>query len=1032
MPTISSLWQAQDQAALHQALLQIGLYERIKPLQTKTKRWGPKAAPAAPEISTTRTIRLIEGLAKGEDERTALLAVLDGLLDDFSHSADPFRALLNFSRLADVVEDRAAFLHDLHEHHGVRKRLCTLLGFSQALADTLERQPELLDLLRHHPTPLSRPELRRRAGKAVADGTSRTEKLDGLRRFRRAHSFRIGLLDMERQTWRKAADFKVVVRQISDLAQVIVQTTLEVLGSEFDTSGFVVLAMGKLGARELNYWSDIDLMFVAEGDNPDFRSLGETLFKELTETTAAGTLYRVDMRLRPEGSTGPLVTPFSYALGYYESFAAAWEWQALIKTRAIAGDARLGRRFRKFTRGVTWAKRPDDAHLRAVVEMKKRSEATPEGSDATNVKQGPGAIRDAEWVVQQLQMMVGPTHPRARVPDTLGAINALRSFKALTEREARELREGYMFLRVIEHRLQLLDERAIRTLPTDEHERAALARRLGYRARSATAAMRMEEDLTRYRGEIRALCERLFWGWTDAASDKPASTTSASNEVLEEGASLPPQPQKAPAISAPNAARLQRMAHGSPSHPFPAPLARQINAALPPVLAHLDHTADPERALTNLERLCDASGNRLSLLRALGEAPEFARAVMALLGGSAFLADTLIRSPELMDLAAHRPLLAEPKTWEQARTDCRSYCLTFRDRAAAMRRWKRRELLRIGLRDLALNAPPHEITREIADLARACLALAVDETGILLRPESESIRFAVLGMGKLGGAEMHYASDCDVIFVYEAPSPWEGAANAATRRASETIRWMGKFTEEGSGFEVDARLRPYGQSGALAPSLAAFHEYFEDEVRGVAVWERQALTRARFVAGDAEIAASLLAAVRHVAFPETWRAGWGDELRHIKARVESERGGKSAPRGKGEIFDVKLGKGALSDIEFCAQWLALKFGARFPHLQTTNTRDQIEMAQSAGLLGSDEATALLNAHTFLRRVELRLQLTQDHSGHAARRDSKEFIAWSRAVFPDESTQVATERFESQWHEFTQTVRTVMERVRGEL
>ncbi len=289
-------------------------------------------------------------------------------------------------------------------------------------------KPELLDLLRHKAKPVSRPQLRLLARQAMQNGASRTEKMDALRRFRRAQTFRIGVLDSDRQTWRKAEDFTLVVRQISDLAQVVVQSALEVLSDEFDTQGFAVLGMGKLGARELNYWSDLDLIFLAEGDQSAARELGETLLKELNASTAAGVMYRVDMRLRPEGSAGPLVTPLGYALSYYESFAAAWEWQALIKCRALAGDAKLARRFRKFTQGITWAKRPDDAHLRAVVDMKKRSEATPEGSDETNVKQGPGAIRDAEWVVQQMQMMVGPDHPSARVPDMLSALQSSRKF----------------------------------------------------------------------------------------------------------------------------------------------------------------------------------------------------------------------------------------------------------------------------------------------------------------------------------------------------------------------------------------------------------------------------------------------------------------------------------------------------------------------------------------------------------------------------------------------------------------------------
>ena len=1020
MTQFSTLWQAvtKDEAALNDQLLSLNLFERIKAPILK-KRGRTLAAPAEPQISTRRALQLIEGLARSEAERDALLPLVDALLQELSESADPFRALLNFSRLADAIENKAEFFTELQEQPAFRTRLCKMLGFSQALSDTLERQTELLHCLRNEAQPVSRPQLRALARESFQKGATRTEKMDALRRFRRAQSFRIGVLDLERQTWRKAEDFTLVVHQISDLAQVVVQSALEILSDEFDTQGFAVFGMGKLGARELNYWSDLDLIFIGEGDQAAMRELGETLLKELNASTAAGVLYRVDMRLRPEGAAGPLVTPMGYALSYYESFAAAWEWQALIKCRALSGDARLARRFRKFTQGITWAKRPDDAHLRAVVEMKKRSEATTEGSDESNVKQGPGAIRDAEWVVQQLQMMVGPDHPCARVPDTLGALKALEHFGALTDQEARELREGYLFLRVVEHRLQLLDERAIRTVPTDEYERAALARRLGYSARTLSAGERMAEDLAFHRGEIRALCERLFWGWTETAGGGGQETDD--NSLLPVFHLLPPDIK-----------RVERIAHGSSTRPFPAPLARQIEAALPPVLQHLEHAANPERALTNLERLCDASGNRLSLLRSLGDAPEFARAVLAILGGASLVADTLIAQPELLDLAAQRSLIAEPKAWQEAWGDCRSYCLTFRDRKAAARRWKKREMLRIALRDLALNASPHDITAEIADLARACLSLATEEVGIALRPSSDRLRFAVLGMGKLGGVEMHYASDCDVIFAYEAPSPWEGASQAASQWAREVMRWMNEPTEDGACFEVDARLRPHGQSGALTPSLQTFYDYFENEKTGVAVWERQALTRARYVAGDAELAATLLAATRHVAFPDTWRKGWSDELRHIKQRVETERGAKSAKaagRGAGELFDVKLGQGALSDIEWCAQWLALKFGSGFTPLQTPNTRGQIEAARDGDYLSEAEADALLDAHTFLRRAELRLQLTQEHGGHALRSGTREFAAWSRAVFPDEPTAVAEERFALQWHQFTQASRAVMERVR---
>ncbi|MBV9469840.1 MAG: hypothetical protein JOZ57_11410, partial [Abitibacteriaceae bacterium] len=518
MKRISALLQAEpiNTELIHTALERLGLGEWTTINRKQV-------------FSTTRAAKLIEGLAKEPADREALLRVLDDLLQDLAEAAAPLRALVNFARLVDVVGNRTTFFSDLQKHPAMRGRLCRLLSFSQALADVLIRQPELLALMRTAPQSLSRNALRRRAHTALQDHATPQAQLEQLRRFRRRETLRIGLLDMQSQTWRDVEDFEAVVHQISDLAQVCVEQTLAILAQETannsqDSNGsnrsnlpFVVMAMGKLGARELNYSSDIDLVFIHDGDEETMQKLGQRLLVELTASTAQGVLYRVDMRLRPEGKSGPLVTSLDYALSYYESYAAAWEWQALIKARVVAGDAHLGRRFRKFTRGVTWAKRADDAHLREILDMKRRSETTAEGSDATNVKQGPGGIRDAEWTVQQLQMMVGPEHPRVRAHDTLRAVEALEGFGALSFEEANRLRDGYLFLRVVEHRLQLLDERAVRTLPKDDAERIALARRTGCPWRGKAALRWLEEEHTRHRADIRALCERMFWGWQDTA-----------------------------------------------------------------------------------------------------------------------------------------------------------------------------------------------------------------------------------------------------------------------------------------------------------------------------------------------------------------------------------------------------------------------------------------------------------------------------------------------------------------------------------
>ena len=951
----------------------------------------------------TRARKLIESLAP-PDERESLFRVLDALIADIADSADAPRALLNFSRLCDAT-DRSALFDKLNAESDLRERLIRLLAFSQSLADWIVREPQLLDDIATA-RPRSRAELRAETKELL----QKDSPLDELRRFRHRETLRIALLDLERATWRDENSFDLVVCQISDLAQVCVQGALGILAPE--NLPFAVIAMGKLGARELNYSSDIDLIFLGDGDSAMQTKLGTDLLKILSDVSPQGTLYRVDMKLRPDGKSGALVTPFGYALNYYESYAAPWEWQALIKARALAGDARLARRFRKFTRAITWARRGDDAHLRDMLAMKKRMESTRDGGDDENVKTGPGAIRDCEWIVQQLQMMVGPSHAPARAASTLRALQVMENFDALSPEEERRVREGYLFLRVLEHRLQLLDERAVRTLPKSADERAALARRMGCTSRGAVAVRWLEEEHSHHRKQVRAVAERLFWGWNDEES------------TPEFGRTFSPDAHT----------QLERIASGTSTQPLPAPLARQIRLALAPLAEHLEAAADPNRAVANLERLCDASGNRLSLLRSLDESPQLARAVSQILGGSQWLSDTLARFPELLDMAARRTQFSRSKPLEEAQADCRDYCFSFRDTAAALRGWKSREMLRIGLRDLALQAQPLDVAGEIANLAQSCLGFACEEIARRRRPFSDNIAFAVLGMGKLGGGEMHYASDADVIFVYDDFAPADLDKRAAASReaigwAEDFMKLLGEQTPDGICFEVDARLRPDGKSAPLARTVAGFVEYFERTTNGIAIWERQSLTRARFIAGDRATAARLQAAIRHVAFPDEWNPDWGDELRHIKGRVESERGAKVSAKN-GVLFDVKLGRGALSDIEFCAQWLAMKNGARFPDLQTPNMLRQIEAARAAALLSDEEAIHLRDAYVFLRRAELRLQIVHGRSSKALASKSPEFASWARAVFPDESD--AATHFESVWKAHTEAARRVMERVRDEL
>jgi len=950
----------------------------------------------------TRALRLWHTCAKTPAERAALEPLANALFADAAQSADPMRALLTFSNLCDRLEEREkiALFARLHLHADARERLLILESWSQSLADSLARSPANRELVFAGAHALSRAQLREQT-RACAD-------LDELRAWRKRQFLRIGLLDMARPTWRDERAFSLVVRQVSDVAQVTIQRALELLAP--DSSGFCVLLLGKGGARELNYSSDVDLIFLSEG-RADAPQIGEKLLRALVETTPSGFLWRADLRLRPDGSNGTLVTPLSYALAYYESRAAAWEWQALIKARVVAGDARLGRRFRKFTRGITWARHLDDSHLREVWGMKRRSEKTPDGSDERNVKSGPGGIRDAEWIVQQLQMMIGPTHPRARAKDTLRALAVLEELEALSPDEARELREGYLWLRVVEHRLQIWAEQAQRQIPSSPEERAFLARRLGCGWRGVAAARWFDEEHARHKAQVRARCERLFWAFRG-------------EEPQGELADLLPPPLKEHAV------RLERLANGTQTRPLPSPLSRQIRAVLPGALRGLEHAADPARALVAFENLCEASGNRLSLLRALDAAPRLSEAIWTILGGSQTLSDTLIRSPQFLDLTANRALLERPLTRDTARAACRDYCLAFRDRNAALRRFRGRELLRIGLRDLILNVPSSQITLEIAFLAGACLDLAVDEIQAELRPASDSLAFCVLGLGKFGGLEMHYASDLDVLFTFQSFAPSAEQSALAIRFAERLTAFLGGRSAEGAGWALDARLRPHGASGALAVSVETLRDYFANPAQGMAVWERQAMTRARIGAGDRALGARAMAAIRVAAHPDEWNPAWSDELRGIKTRVERERAAKGSSGG--EVFDVKLGAGGISDIEWSAQWLSLRFGAKFEALQTPNTRRQLEAAQGAGLLSGAEYEAMIGAYDWLRRAELRLQIAREGAPPALKRDSSDFQIWARAVFPLLAPEEARATFEETWRLHTQNARAIFERVRDGL
>lgn len=447
-----------------------------------------------------------------------------------------------------------------------------------------------------------------------------------------------------------------------------------------------------------------------------------------------------------------------------------------------------------------------------------------------------------------------------------------------------------------------------------------------------------------------------------------------------------------------------------------------------PTLADsMPRAADVNRAFAAFQSLCETGDNR-SLLHSLHESPRSGDALWTILGGSKTLSGALVRNPQLLDFLHDRALLEPARSRELLRATCRDYCFKFENRSAALRRFGERELLRIALRDLVLNAPSHEITLELALLAGACLDLAVDEVEERLRPDADSLALAIIGMGTFGGQEMGYASVLDTLFVFHSSSSAQSVL--ATRFAEELVAFLGDSGEEGATWKVDVRLRPQGERGPRVTTIAQLRAYFENPLQGVAVWERQALTKARVAAGDSDLGARAMTAIRAASHPPGWSFDWSDELLALKERSEREHALQNADTS--DTFDVQWGLGTLSDIEWSAQWLSLKHGFNIPALQTPNTRAQLQAARDANLLAGVEFHALMGAYDWFRRAQLRLQIAQDNAPSSINRGSNDFQVWARAVLPTQPEEEAPVVFEETWRVHAQNVRMIFERVRDML
>lgn len=736
-------------------------------------------------------------------------------------------------------------------------------------------------------------------------------------------------------------ELEEVGRALADLADACLDA---VVG---DDGGIAVVAMGKLGARELNYYSDIDVMFVADGDLDHATVAAEKILRTLGGYGPHGRAYEVDTNLRPEGRDGPLVRSLEGYLEYYRKWAKPWEYQALLKARPAGGDAEIAAELVRmveplvFPPEVTPERIADIRRIKERVENQAASVRRRGRSETDDVKLGPGGIRDIEFSIQLLQLVHGGADPDVRVAATLAAIPALVRGGYLAEDDGAGLGVAYRWLRSVEHRMQLAQERRVRHLPTDDETRARLARVMGFKdTPSAGAAARFEAAHQNVLNDVRGRFEKLFYRpMIEALAAGPGVRLSPA--ALQERLRV---------LGYRDVERAARTLDGLVSGT--SRRAKLVRLLAPALLRFLAATPAPDDGLFGGLKVVEALEGRLDGLGALRDNPPGLAFLARLLGSGRLMSQVLEHVPEELQTIADTAGKVEPKQRDRLVREAAA-SLRWRDpdaRFDGLRRFKRREMLGIVMSDLTGRSDEIKVGGALADLADACLAAALSEV--------EVERTAVIGMGKLGGRELSYSSDIDVLFVHD------GAQDRAERTAEQLLDAIGAVTPEGQAFRIDAGLRPEGKSGVLARSLESYREYYE---RWSEPWERQALTKARVAAGDQALGDRFMELIAPLAFPTALHPDALGQIRHLKARMERER----IPRGIDPRRHLKLGPGGSSDIEFAVQILQLKHARALPALMTSNTVEALAAAEGGGVLEPTDARVLLESFRFLTRLRNR-------------------------------------------------------------
>ncbi len=865
-----------------------------------------------------------------------------------------------------------------------------LLGASEALAEFLMRHPENLDVLEQRvgPEPRGRDAAGLRASLLEAVGAdpqaavpvAALEGQDayvGLRTRYRRHLAELAIRDLCAAS---PEDFMpAAAAELADLAGAALEAALAVSRRELEghvgadaVAGvqLAVIGMGKCGARELNYISDVDVIYVIEAPELDEAvavSVGTQLAigisRVLNSPAREPGLWEVDVNLRPEGKDGPLVRTLESHLNYYQRWAHSWEFQALLKARAVAGDAELGRRYEQGVEPLIWSSSERDGFVESVQAMRRRvTENIPAQEQARQLKLGRGGLRDVEFTVQLLQLVHAKADPSLRCRDTTSAIAALSSAGYIGRTDARDFDGAYRYLRVLEHRIQLVHLRRTHLMPTGESQLRALAKAAEgplLLARPTAAALLAQWQTVKR--NVRALHERIFYRpLLNAAAHLSVDDVALTSEAAQGRLAALGYRDAAGAMR-----HIEALTAGVSRR---AALQRQL---LPVLLDWLANGVDPDAGLLGFRRVSEALGTSHWYLGMLRDSPAAAERLCHILSSSRLITDLLAVSPEATAwLGTDKDLV--PLSFDAQWQEIRSKMARHTDPTAAMRLIRlirRREVLRIAIADSSGLLDQDQVGRALSDADSAAVlgALHLAERQVHAASGGPKTRMLVVAMGRQGGREIGYGSDADVMYVHH---PLPGVPEEEAQRQAEAVVGMvsGLLTQPLKPailaervLVMDADLRPEGKNGPLVRSLDSYREYYR---RWSLVWEAQALLRARPMAGSDELAEEFMRLVDRVRYPSVLGELDVREVRRIKARVEAER----LPRGADPARQLKLGRGGLSDVEWLVQLWQLEHAHEHAELRTTSTLEALEAARRLELVGAADAALLAGSWRLASRI----------------------------------------------------------------